>query len=313
MSHIIVHGVPGRTENALLAIRIIGDDIYRRNLSLLVDRNMIIGNHTAIALRKVRTKTSLAGCSPNLLHNATSILHRHALTVELGALTAYHIQKDAIARIVTLWFVLAPILGTQSPTVAIVLNISPLRCSPVFGIETYEIYTYVRIQLLVCLQLACNFQHDSYSAGTIVGCHHRLAPIGTVGIVICPRATVPMSTEQNAGFSLRVVMGNDIGILQYRAIITLQVCLLGLYLAAKLLELAYNPFATLIVRLAVHHARSEIALRCTISQCRIGIESRTYGIQFLCFLYLLHIRRTCAAGILIADGTSHQTGSNHHT
>ena len=34
------------------------------------------------------------------------------------------------------------------------------------------------------------------SAGTIIGCHHRLAPIGTVGIVIRPRSTVPMGTKQ---------------------------------------------------------------------------------------------------------------------
>ena len=75
-----------------------------------------------------------------------------------------------------------------------------------------------------------------------------------------------MSAKQDAGFSLRVVMGDDVGILQYRAIIALQVSLLGLYLAAKLLKLAHNPFATLIVRLAVHHARSEIALCSTICQ-----------------------------------------------
>ena len=274
---------------------------------------MIIRNHTAITLREETAVTSLTGCSPYSLHDATSILHRHSFTVELGTLTAYHIQEDAIARIVTLWLVLAPILGTQSPAVAIILCIRPLRHAPVLGIETYEIYTDTWIQLLVCLQLACNFQHDGYSAGTIVGSHYRLAPIGTVGIVISPRATVPMGTKQDAGFSLRIVMGNDIGILQYRAIIALQVCLLGLYLAAKLLELAHNPFATLIVRLAVHHARTEIALRCTISQRRISIESRTYGIQLLRFLYLLNIRRTCAAGILIADGTSHQSGSYHHT
>ncbi len=110
-----------------------------------------------------------------------------------------------------------------------------------------------------------------------------------------------MGTEQDAGFSLRVVMGNDIGILQDRTIIALEVSLLGLYLAAKLLELAHNPFATLIVRLAVHHARTEIALCSTISQRRIGIKGRTYRIQLLCFLYFLNFRRTCAVGILIAD------------
>ena len=49
------------------------------------------------------------------------------------------------------WNCLKAILITQSPSIAIVLNISPLRCSPIFSIETYEIYADVRIQLLVCL------------------------------------------------------------------------------------------------------------------------------------------------------------------
>ena len=75
-----------------------------------------------------------------------------------------------------------------------------------------------------------------------------------------------MGTEQDAGLRLRIIVGDDIGILQYRAIIALQVGLLGLHLASKLLEFAHNPFATLIVRLAVHHTRTEIALHLAISQ-----------------------------------------------
>lgn len=38
----------------------------------------------------------------------------------------------------------------------------PTEVSPIFSIETYEIYADVRIQLLVCLQLAGNLQHDGY-------------------------------------------------------------------------------------------------------------------------------------------------------
>ena len=271
---------------------------------------MIVSNHSAIALREVRAETSLAGCSPNLLHDAAGILHGHALTVELGTLSAHHIEEDSETWIISLWLVLAPVLRTQCPSIAIILNISPLRCSPVFGIETYEIYADVRIQLLVSLQLAGNLQHDGYSAGSIVGSHYRLAPVGTVGVVVSPRTAVPMSTEQDAGFSLRVVMGDDIGILQDGTIIALEVSLLGLYLTTKLLELAHNPFATLVVRLAVHDARTEIALCGTISQRRIGIKGRTYRIQLLCFLYFLDFRRT-GVGILIADSSSYHSGSNY--
>lgn len=119
-----------------------------------------------------------------------------------------------------------------------------------------------------------------------------------------------MGTEQDAGFSLRVVMGDDIGILQDGTIIALEVSLLGFYLATKLLELAHYPFATLVVRLAVHDARTEIALCGTISQRRIGIKGRTYRIQLLCFLYFLDFRRT-GVGILIADSSSYHSGSNY--
>lgn len=101
----------------------------------------------------------------------------------------------------------------------------PTEVFPVFSIETYEIYADVWIQLLVSLQLAGYLQHDGYSAGAIVGSHYRLAPVGTVGVVVSPRTAVPMSTEQDAGFSLRVVMGDDIGILQDGTIIALEVSL----------------------------------------------------------------------------------------
>ena len=36
MSHVVVHGVPSRTETALLAVGIIRDDVDGRNLRLLV-------------------------------------------------------------------------------------------------------------------------------------------------------------------------------------------------------------------------------------------------------------------------------------
>ena len=75
-----------------------------------------------------------------------------------------------------------------------------------------------------------------------------------------------MGTEQDTGGSLRIIMSDDIGILQYRAIISLEVCFLLLYLTSELLELPYNPFVTKIVCLAIHRARTEVALSLTISK-----------------------------------------------
>ena len=258
--------MPGRTKTALLAVRIIGYHINRRNLRLFIYRDMIICYHTAITLREETAITSLTGCCPNLLDNGRSILHRHSLTIELGTLSTYHVEKDSITRGITIWLILTPILSAQSPGISTILNISPLRSSPILCIETYEIYSDSRIQLFVSLQLAGDFQHDCHTTCTIIGCHHRLAPVGTVGIIICPRTTVPMGTEQDTSGSLRIIMSDDIGILQYRAIISLEVCFLLLHLTSEQLELPDNPFATLVMCLAIHRARTEVALSLTISK-----------------------------------------------
>ena len=258
--------MPCRTEAALLAVGIIGDDVNCRNLRLLVDWDVVVGNHATITLREVRAITCLASRRPYLLDDRRSILLRHALTIEFGSLSSYHVEEDAIAREITIRLVLAPILSTQCPRISTVLNVRPLRCSPVLCIKADEIDPDARIEFLVYLQLAGDFQHHGDTTRSIVGRHHRLVPVGAIWVVVSPRTTVPVGTQHNASRSLRIVVGDDVGVLQYRSIISLQVSLLSFHLAAELLKLLHNPLATLIMCLAIHRARTEIALRLTECQ-----------------------------------------------
>ena len=54
--------------------------------------------------------------------------------------------------------------------------------------------------------------------------------------------------------------GDDVGALEDSAVVAFQVCFLQFHLIAVLHELLPYPLATLLVRLAVHGARSETAL-----------------------------------------------------
>ena len=234
-----------------------------------------------------------------------SILHGHTLTIELSALSAHHIEQNAVTRLIIRRFVLAPVLSTQSPGVTIVLNVSPLWSSPVLGIEAHEVDSDLWIQFLVGLQLSGYLQHHGYAAGAIVGSHDRLAPVGTVGIIVSPGTTVPMGTQKDTCGRLRIVMGYDIGVLEYSTVVALKIGFLGFHLTAELTELADDPFATTLVRFAVHGTRTELALRVTIGESGVGIEGWTHGIEFLGLFHLLHVgRHTMAIGIGVSPGSN---------
>jgi hypothetical protein len=69
---------------------------------------MIISNHSAIALREVRAKTSLTGCSPNLLHDAPARLSaKKVYTICLAAQDGGSFDLSPDAKEVTLSVVLA--------------------------------------------------------------------------------------------------------------------------------------------------------------------------------------------------------------
>ena len=144
---IIRHGVPSGAETALYTVGIIGYNIYRRDVGNLIERDVVVGNHPSFAHRKIATKPCLAGCLPYFLQHFGRVLSRHSFLIELSALTADHIQQNAETWTRIQTEVACKILGTQRPAIFIVFNVRPTWCTPVFGIETNEVYT--DFQLLV--------------------------------------------------------------------------------------------------------------------------------------------------------------------
>ena len=101
---------------------------------------MIVGD--GVALRHGET-TAIAyhrGGSPNLVDDMLGVMFRHDFLIELCALTTYHIEQDAVARLVTgnVW-VSSPVLCAESPSVARVVDGLPLREAVIFGIEADEV------------------------------------------------------------------------------------------------------------------------------------------------------------------------------
>ena len=147
-----------------------------------------------------------------------------------------------------------------------------MRYTPVFGIEADEVYSYRKFP--VGLQQAGCLQHDGYAAGSVVGSHDRLLPVGGVGVVVGPRTAVPVRTDQYPLLCLRVKTRDDVRRLQQSSVVSLQVGLLFLDFTAELPELLCDPFSARLVCRGVHCAWSEAALCCRESVCRIGIELR---------------------------------------
>src|SRR3712207_80345 len=233
MVHIIGQRMPRRSEAALLTIGVIRDNIDGRNTGHLIDGNVVVGDRSAVALGEIARVAGLTGGLPYLLYYLRSVLHRHLLTIELSALPANHIEQDTVTGLVTFRKMAAPVLCAQGPRVRIVGHAGPLRRTPVLGVETYEVNSQMgRQPLSVGMEQSGHFQHDGHTAGSVVGSHDRLLPIGRIGVVIGPRTTVPMGTEENTGGSRGVVRSHDVMGFQDGAVVSLKVGPLAGYLTA---------------------------------------------------------------------------------
>ena len=73
-----------------------------------------------------------------------------------------------------------------------------------------------------------------------------------------------MGTEQNTIGYFWFKAGDDVGTLQNRTVVPLQVCLLGRYRQTERCKFLCDPFPTSLVGLAVHRTRTEVALLLTI-------------------------------------------------
>lgn len=87
--------MPGRTEAALLAIGIIGNDIDARNLRHFVHGNMVVGDAPVGFIGEHTAVTHHLGGCPYLFHNVKSILPGDAFLIETRSLTAHHIEQNA--------------------------------------------------------------------------------------------------------------------------------------------------------------------------------------------------------------------------
>ena len=94
--HVVVDGVPRGTEGAGLAVRIIRYDVDARNLGLLVDWQMVVGNRVALVIREETAEACHTGSSPHFANYVGSIVKRHALLIESGSFATHHVEKDAI-------------------------------------------------------------------------------------------------------------------------------------------------------------------------------------------------------------------------
>ena len=107
-------------------------------------------------------------------------------------------------------------------------------------------------------------------------------PIGLVGVVVSPGTAVPVGTEHDALLLLWSVAGYNVVAEQGRAVVALEGGALFGDTHAVVLELGGNPLSTLLVGLAVHGARSEVALLLAEQVGGVGREGGSDGFGDLC-------------------------------
>ena len=278
MGHVVVDGVPCGTEAALLAGGVIGDDVDAGYLGHGVDGLVVVGDIGAGLVGEHAAEAYHLGGSPHTVDNAGGVLQRQAFFIERGALTANHVEQDAIAIGLSLLLgeMGGPVLGTEGPRVAGIGGGAPLGGAPVFGIEGDEIDSDLQTIWRRCYQ-AGELEHDGDTGGAIVGGEDGLVPVGLIGIVIGPGTAVPMGTDEDTAGQLGAVAGDDIGGVERGAVVALQIGLLRGDGEAEALELGGYPLATEIVGGAVHGAGTEGALLFAVGIGAVGHEGGTHG------------------------------------
>ena len=207
--HVVADGVPRRTEVALIAVGIVGDDVDARNLGNGVDWCMVVGDVGTGLVGEHAAEAYHLGSTPYTVGHIRGVLHRHAFFEEHGALTAYHVEQDAITGFVTGDMGIgSPVLRAEGPRVASVGHIAPLRRAPVFSIEADEVDADA---CTLRLELTGQLEHDGNTRGTIVGRHDGRTVVGGVRIVVGPRTAVPVGTDEDTLAEVGTVAGDDVG------------------------------------------------------------------------------------------------------
>ena len=247
---------------------------------LLIERNVVVVHHRAVGHREIFGVADAVGGSPHLVHDVLGIALRYSLLMEARALSAHHVEQNAVCRRVALGQMGSPVLRSESPGVVVRRCVFPLGRSPVLRVEAHEVYA--QPERTVVLEQPCQLKHHSDTARSVVGSHDRLAPVGGVGVVVCPRTRVPVCADDYPFLRFRVVAGYDVAAAQGCPVISFEVGALPFHLHSVCLELARYPFSALVVRLAVHCPRTERALFSHETVCRVSVELRTCECHGVC-------------------------------
>ena len=160
-------------------------------------------------------------------------------------------------------WVLCPVLRAKSPTFLFVVG------APVFCINEQDIHAHIG---LFTIHEASQFKQHAHAAGTIVGTHHRHIALCLVGVGICPRASVPVSHEQDALLGVGIDNTYIISGIERFAVESGKARLLGNHLIAPATQLCLNPFAALFVSLSFGHTRTKVTLLFHKSECAVGVK-----------------------------------------
>ena len=110
----------------------------------------------------------------------------------------------------------------------------------------------------------------------------RFVVVGGIGILIRPRAAVPMSEKQDSALCLRIKPGEKIARLQVGAVESFQHSPLLRHVGAMSSEFGSEPVATEAMRLRVGHTRIESHLPVDVGIGAVGIESHLHrGLRYL--------------------------------
>ena len=140
VGHIVVEGVPGGTEAALLAVGVVGDDVDAGDVGHGVHGDMVVGDATAFGHGEEAAVAHHSCGLPYLVDDVLGIIIRHALLIKLCALSAHHVEQDAVTGLVARRVeVSCPVFGTEGPGVAGIIDGLPLGEAVVFGIEADEV------------------------------------------------------------------------------------------------------------------------------------------------------------------------------
>ena len=97
--------------------------------------------------------------------------------------------------------VLSPILGAEAPGFFIIVY------AHVLGVNKHDVHTQCGA---VGLELTCQLEQYTHTAGAIVGAHDGLLVVGRVRVVVCPGSCVPVSKQQQALAGIGVDDADDV-------------------------------------------------------------------------------------------------------